>query len=310
MALVLKPAVKDTKALKVLIYGPTWSGKTYGALLMATGLIKAMHGYKDIKDSYKHILLSDSEYGRGTQYAHMGPYNYVLQEAPYLTEDLLQTISDVEKEKQIDVLIVDSFTHYWSKDGGILEQKSAKDKLGGNTYANWQDYTAKFNKVVSAILSSSKVIIATARAKSDTLLIKDDTTGRTNVKTVGLKPELRDDIDFEFDVVLNIDKDTHGIVVVKGLPGMAPYYEPITAEWGEWLYQYATSPGVTAEREKIDVINTITAAVKRYDLLQFVQVRNSGRKLVDMSLEEVLACEADVLKEVKRLQVDKNKRKK
>ena len=42
-------------------------------------------------------------------------------------------------------------THFWSKKGGILEQKTIADSKGGNSYTNWNVYTSKFNAMIDTI---------------------------------------------------------------------------------------------------------------------------------------------------------------
>lgn len=301
MATKYSQVVKTVKPLKILLYGPTWSGKTMSSLLLAQGIVVAKRQLKDPEKAWQHIVLHDSEYGRGTLYAHLGTYNYIKKDAPYRTEDLVQDIQTLNADPQIDVIIVDSFTHYWSKDGGILEQKAAKDKLGGNSYANWQDYTEKFNKAVTSLIASPKVVIATARAKSDRAIIQD-TAGKVAVKTYGLKPDLRDDIDFEFDIVLNIDKETHSVIVDKGLVGMEPTYTPITMDFGAWLETYYKQNAVIAKRTEHDVKESITQLVKDYKLVSWFQIDNNGRKIADMSLDELLAAEGRLIKHIKTSQ--------
>lgn len=290
------------KPLKILLHSPTWGGKTMGSLLLATGIVMAKRGYADVKDAWQHILLVDSEYRRGTMYAAMGPYKYLEVTAPYNTEKIDNILKIVETDATIDVVIFDSMTHYWAKDGGILSEKTAKDKLGGNSYTNWLEYTGKFNRTVDAILGSSKHIIATARSKSDTVLIPNE-QGKMAPKTFGLKPELRDDSDFEFDIVFNIDKETHNLIVEKALPGMNLFYPPISSSLGAEIYNHSIDGALPYERSDEAIKASITAMAREYDLVQWFQIKNNGVKLAAMTHDMLVNAEIELIKHIRTLQV-------
>lgn len=302
MALVLQTAQKVLKPMKILTYGPTYSGKTLSSLLLAVGIIVAKRGCTEA-EAWKHIMLIDTEYGRGALHNKQGPYNYIEIKPPYNTEKLINIISELDNMDEIDVIIPDSLTHFWVKEGGILDQKAAKDKLGGNSYTNWLDFTAKFNKMIDALMFSPKVILATARAKSDTVI--DTSSGKAVPKTYGLTPELRDNIKFDFDIVFNIDKDSHNLIVEKGVPGIAPIYDIATPELGKHLLDLFNADAVVPIRTAEDIIATIRQMSVNNNLVTFVQLKLSGRRLDELTEEELLKLEADMLAEIKRLQPKK-----
>lgn len=285
------------KSMKVLMYAPSFAGKTLSSLYMAAGIIMKARGCTE-QEAYERVLLLDSEYSRGALYKHIGNYKYKLINPPYSTDKLKEIIEYINTLDNIDVIIIDSLTHFWSKDGGILDQKAAKDKEGGNSYTNWQDYTAIFNKLLDVILQSPKHIICTARAKSDTALVTND-KGKQAPKTYGLKPELRDGIDFEFDIVFNIDKESHSLIVEKAVPGMEVYYDIMTPTLGGQLYDLTTANAVVLPRTEEDVINSIRDLAKTHALVTFVQLELSGRKLDQLNHVELCALETKLLETIK-----------
>lgn len=299
----LQPAINVFKPMKALLYGPTYSGKTLGALYLALGVVMAIRKCTE-EEAYKHIIIIDTEYGRGALYNKMGPYNYLRIDAPYDTDKLIDVITQLNYMDQIDVIIPDSLTHFWVKEGGILDQKAAKDKQGGNSYTNWLDFTAKFNRMLDVLLSSPKHIISTARAKSDTALV-ENAKGKMEPKTYGLTPELRDGITFDFDIVFNVDKDTHTLITEKGVPGMAPTYEIATPALGMQLYDLFTANTVMPVRTNEDIMESIRKLSKNNNLITFIQLKLSGRKLDALTTEELLALEADQLAEIKKMQIKK-----
>lgn len=298
MALKLQPAVNILKSMKVLTYGPSHSGKTLSSLYLALGMVMKLRGCTE-DEAYKHIVMIDTEYGRGALYSSFGPYNYLNIEAPYYTEKLVKLIQELNTMDEVDVIIVDSLSHFWVKEGGILDQKANKDKQGGNSYSNWLEYTAKFNAMLDILMSSPKIILTTARSKNDTALVENE-KGKMVPKTYGLKPELRDGIDFEFDIVFNVDKDTHNLFVEKGIPGMLPIYEAATPDLGVTLHDRFVAGRIVPVRTEQDVMDTIRKLAQAHHLITHVQLVLSGRKLEEMSMEDLLAVEADVIKTAKK----------
>lgn len=300
MAIVLQPAVKYIKPLKILSYGPTFSGKTMSSLLIAAGIVMEVRKCTE-QEAYKHVVLVDSEFGRGALHRKIGPYNYIKIDPPYDTDKLIKLIAELNVMPEVEVIILDSLTHYWVKEGGILDQKAAKDKQGGNSYTNWQDFTAKFNKMVDAIMSSPKHILATARAKTDTVIAISD-QGKASPKSYGLKPELRDGIDFDFDIVFNVDKTTHSLILDKGIPGMELVYEAATPAFGSVLFKLSIDDAILPVKTKAEYTESLRDMAKNFNMIAFMQLKLSGRKLDDLTIEELQTLEAEVLAEVKKNQ--------
>jgi thymidine kinase len=301
--LILQAAVKTLKPLKVLSYGPTYSGKTLSSLYLAVGLVMKIRNCTEA-EAYKHIVLIDTEFGRGALYNKIGLYNYLRIDPPYYTEKLVDLIEQLNNMPEVDVIVADSLTHFWVKEGGILDQKAAKDKMGGNSYTNWQDFTAKFNKMIDTILASPKHIFATARAKTDTALVTGE-NGKATPKSYGLKPELRDNVEYDFDIVFNIDKQSHNLIVDKGVPGLKPLYEIATPEIGQQIYGLFNADAVVPKRTKKDIADDIRSVAKANNMIPFVQLELRGRKLEDIEESELLSLESNLINQVKKSQIKK-----
>lgn len=299
--ITLKKATKVLKPLKGFLYGPTASGKTYSSLKIANGFVQAIRDCTE-EEAFKHIVLIDTEYGRGSLYAGMGEYNYIECPAPYDTDKLVQIIKELNDMPDIDVIVIDSLTHFWSKKGGILEQKTLADSRGGNSYTNWNVYTSKFNAMVDTILESPKHIIMTARAKSDTVMV-ENAKGKLEPKTYGLKADLRDGFEFECDFTFNVDKESHSLIVEKNIPGMDLLYDPATPDLGKLIYKLATENAVERIRTVADVAANIRNISKESGLITFVQLALSGRQLESLSIEDILKLEKDLISEVKKKQI-------
>lgn len=299
--ITLQKATKVLKPLKGFLYGPTGSGKTYSSLLIANGIVQSMRNCTE-EEAYKHIVLIDTEYGRGSLYAGTGEYNYIECTAPYDTEKLNTIIKEINDIDDIDVIIIDSLTHFWSKKGGILEQKTLADSKGGNSYTNWNVFTSKFNAMIDTILESPKHVLITARAKSDTVMV-ENAKGKMEPKTFGLKADLRDGFEFECDFTFNVDKETHSLIVEKNIPGMETLYEPATPDLGKLIHKLSIENAKEKVRTVDDIANSIRNISRDNGLVQFVQLSLSGRKLDNLTLEEITKLEKDLITEVKKKQV-------
>ena len=191
--MAFRKAERRQAKLRLGLIGPSGSGKTYGALLIAQGL-----GGK--------IALIDTENGSGELYADLLGYD-VCQIAPEFTPDkYIAAIHEAERAGY-DVIIIDSLSHAWSGEGGVLEMVD-RLKGRGNDFAAWRNVTPKHNALVNAMLQSPCHIIATMRAKTAYEMEKDE-RGKVKPVKIGLAPVQREGMDYEFTVVLEIDQQKH-----------------------------------------------------------------------------------------------------
>ncbi len=187
----IRKAQRRKAKLRLGIAAPSGAGKTYSALLMAFGL-----GGK--------VGLVDTEHGSGDLYAHLGEYSVIGIEAPYTVAKYTQAIKAFE-EAGFDTIIIDSLSHAWAGDGGLLDkQGKLADRPGANSYAAWRSVTPDHNALVDAMLQSPCHIIATMRSKQDYVL-ETNAQGKQQPKKVGMAPVQRDGMEYEFTVMLDVD---------------------------------------------------------------------------------------------------------
>lgn len=187
---MFRKAERKKAKLRLGIVGPAGSGKTYGALLVAMGL-----GGK--------IAMIDTENGSGDLYAGLGEYDVCTLAAPYEVQKYLAAIHDAERAGY-DVLIIDSLSHAWAGEGGLLDQQGKIADAGrGNSYTAWRKITPLHNQLVEAMLASPCHIIATMRAKTEYIL-EENERGKKEPKKVGMAPVQRDGMDYEFGVVFDL----------------------------------------------------------------------------------------------------------
>jgi hypothetical protein len=195
---LFQTAQRTQAKLRLAIDGPSGSGKTYSALLIAKGLTGG---------DLSKVALIDTERGSGSLYADLGPYAVLDFEPPYSVARYIKAIGAAEEEG-FEVIVIDSLTHAWSGEGGILDfvDSVAKAKSSGNSFAAWKEGTPLQKKLFDAMLASKCHVIATMRSKVE-YVIEENDRGKKVPKKVGLAPEQRKDAEYEFTLVLDLSRE-------------------------------------------------------------------------------------------------------
>lgn len=211
MALTFKKATKAQARARVAIIGPSGSGKTYSMLLMLMTL-------------GKRVAVIDTEHGSASKYAGITDpitgvrFDFdVLELASFAPERYVEAI-EAAVAAGYDALGCDSLSHAWAGKDGALEQvdKAAKRSNSGNSFAAWRDITPKHNNLVEALVSAKLHLVVTMRSKMEYVLEEIERNGRkvTQTRKIGLAPIQREGLEYEFDVVGDIDLD-HRYVISK-----------------------------------------------------------------------------------------------
>lgn len=198
-----KKAVRTQRDLRMAIYGPSNSGKTFTALMIARELVgpDGTIALIDTERSSASIYAKDGDTGNG----------FDFDAAPLAAYGHTDYIALIEQAKDYDLLIVDSLSHAWEGKGGILDihssvvekQKGTKDSFGA--WRSPKIRTAE-ESLWAAVLDFPGHIIVTMRAKTAYEISKDE-RGRAKIEKLGLKPNQRSGLEFEFDVIAEMDKE-------------------------------------------------------------------------------------------------------
>lgn len=240
----IRKAKREKSRIRLGLIGPSGSGKTLSALLIAYGLA----------GDWEKIGVIDTENRSADLYAGAKKGTYEIGEflkidltPPYTPDKYVQAIKAFENAG-VNVIIVDSLSHAWTGEGGVLDIHSQAAAKAGNSFAAWREVTPKHNRLVETMLSSSAHVIATLRAKAE-YVIDQDEKGRKAVRKVGLAPIQRDGIEYEFDIVLDLSQD-HSASVSKDRTGIfdGEYFIP-SPDTGRriavWLSDAKTGPDKT-----------------------------------------------------------------
>ena len=205
--MVFKKARKEQAKLRMGIIGPAGSGKTYTALITARNLVP------DGK-----IAVIDTERGSASKYADIFEFD-VCELESFHPENYIKTIQAAE-EAGYDVLIIDSLSHAWAgKDGALELVDKAAARERGNSFAAWRHVTPLHNAMVDAIIGARLHVIVTMRSKVEWVIEKDE-RGKSVPRKIGLQPVQRDGLEYEFDVVADMDLDNNFIVSKTRCPAL------------------------------------------------------------------------------------------
>lgn len=185
--------------LRLALLGPAGSGKTFSALKIAQHL-------------GERVALIDTENGSAVKYG--GDFHFDVME---LTDHHPKTgyVEAIQAAAQAGypVLIIDSLSHAWSGKNGALELVDRKARSSNNAFSGWRDVTPLHNALVDAILSYPGHVMITLRVKMAYVQEKDE-KGRTVIRKVGLQPVQREGVEYEFDVIGDMDLD-HRLMIGK-----------------------------------------------------------------------------------------------
>jgi hypothetical protein len=225
---MFKKAERKQAKLRLALSGPSGSGKTTGALLIAKGI-----GGK--------IAVLDTERGSASLYADITDFDVVELTPPYTPERYIEIIHAAEKEGYT-TLILDSITHEWNGQGGILEivDGVAKARFRGNSYAAWNEGTPRHQRFIDCLLASPLHIIATMRSKS-VYVETEKSNGKKSIEKQGAAPQQRDGLEYEFTAVLDLSVD--GNIAVSSKDRTRLFRDPfkISEDTGKTLLSWLES---------------------------------------------------------------------
>ncbi|MED3089270.1 AAA family ATPase [Bacillus toyonensis] len=220
--------------------GCSGSGKTGSALLTAFGMMQEAYPDLSEEELWKKIGVIDTEHERsklhvGLVYGEVkiGSFLHINFTPPYTTERYNVAVG-VMKNAGAEVIIIDSLSHNWQGEGGIVETHG---NMSGNSFQNWGKLASETTSLIKTFTQNDVHILATLRTKTE-YVVESDANGKMAPRKVGTKPVQKDEMEYEFmlNFVIDIDHvaDTSkdNTQMFEGRP------QKITAEVGRKLYQW------------------------------------------------------------------------
>jgi hypothetical protein len=240
-----RPAIRRPTLARLALSGPSGAGKTWTALSFA----EVLGGPVLVIDTER----GDDAQGAAELYADQFAFDTIEWPAPYDPRDLALTLDDLSAlpdDERPAVVIIDSASHFWIGEGGTLD-------IAGGKFGGWRTATPAQDELVNAILRGRFHVIVCTRARMD-YAVEEEPGGKQKVVKLGLAPVQRPELEYEFQVVLNLDTD-HRIDVAKtraqplaGMSWPAGQQERAALIYREWLasgHQLARQSDVDALRE-------------------------------------------------------------
>jgi len=218
------PAKKVKSYARLAIMGPAGSGKTYTALAIMSHMAEK-------------IAVIDTEHGSSAKYANI--FNFDMAELKEFDPRNYIDAIKAAQEAGYDGLIIDSLSHAWMGKGGALEMvENIGQQMKGGSFAAWSKVTPIQNELMDTILAAPMHVVATLRSKMEYTM--DDSNGRKEVVKLGMKPVQRDGVEYEFDVVLDMDFTNTATVTKSRCPALTGRKfvrpgEEIAVVLKEWL---------------------------------------------------------------------------
>lgn len=236
-------ATRKQARLKLALVGPSGSGKTYSALQIAQGL-------------GGRIAVIDTERGSASLYSHLTEFD-VLELSDFQPETYIAAIQEAVAAKY-DVLIIDSLSHEWTATKEYVSKVAEHMK---NEWAAWSKGTPRHRALIDCIIQAPIHVIATMRAKTEWGLNKDEKTGKLKPVKLGLGPDQRQGVEYEFTTIFNISEN-HIAEVEKDRTGIfVDFVDVLTPDVGKrflaWLASADESPdsSPSSETQKAQIKN-------------------------------------------------------
>ncbi len=203
----------------------------------------------------------------------IGEYLTINLEAPYSAARYLEAI-DLAEQAGTEFLIIDSLSHAWTGEGGLLDVQGNVAKRSGNSYTAWREVTPLHNRLVERILQCAMHVAVTLRTKTE-YVIEDNGSGKKSPRKIGMAPVFRDGIEYEFTLFFELDQ-SHAAAATKDRTGLFDgLYFVIAPDTGarihEWLSGAKSAPAdplpiQSAEpaQEEIPLSELVEQAMQRY----------------------------------------------
>ena len=162
MAFTFRPAKREGVGLIIGLIGGTGSGKTFSAMRLAAGIA-----------GNKPFAVADTEAGRAKHYADQFRFDHGNIEPPFRPAAYSEAIKAAD-EAGYSVIVVDSVSHVWAGDGGVLDwQEEELTRMAGEDYrrreackmASWIKPKMEHKKMVQRLLQVHAHIILCFRAE-------------------------------------------------------------------------------------------------------------------------------------------------
>jgi len=279
-----RPAVRENVGLIIGLAGSSGSGKTFTAMRLASGI-----------SGGKPFAVIDTENRRALHYADQFKFEHAELRAPFRPATYAEAIAAADAAGY-PVIVVDSMSHEWAGDGGILDwQEEEFQRMGAREavkMAAWIKPKAAHKHMVTKLLQVRAHLILCMRAEEKIDMVKGDDGKMKIVPKVGpggfkgWLPICEKNLPYELTASFLLTADAPGIPKPIKLQeqhrALFPLDQPITEESGRLIAQWAAG-GASDAKITPEQAATIETLCSEYDgLLAAVKSKAGIEALADM----------------------------
>ncbi len=241
-----RPAVRENVGLLIGLIGASGSGKTYTAMRLASGICAG-----------KPFAVIDTEASRAKHYADAFKFDHGDLTPPFRPSAYADAIMAADKAGY-PVIVVDSCSHEWAGDGGILDwQEEELQRMAGDDYAkrervkmaSWIKPKMGHKHMIQKLLQVRAHLILCFRAEEKIEMIKGP-DGKMQIvpkkSAIGLDgwmPVCEKNMPYElttsFLLMASRPGIPHPIKLQEQHRPLFPLDKPITEESGRLIAQWA-----------------------------------------------------------------------
>jgi hypothetical protein len=222
-----KQAVRQGTPAQISLWGPTSAGKTRSALFLARGIVGP--GGK--------IGVIDTENGRATNYDNeVGGWLHCDLQPPFTPQRYLEKVLEAEREG-INALIIDSTSHVWEGEGGVLDM-AGQVRMEG--LGKWKTPKMEYKRFGNHCLRNRMHMIYCFRAKEKFVQVGKGKEAK--IESRGMVPVCDAMFPYEMSFDFELSRETHAPVRIKRPDALGHLFkmgEPLTIPHGkaiaEWI---------------------------------------------------------------------------
>ena len=166
MPIIFKKAQRENVGLLIGLVGQSGSGKTFTAMRLASGIA-----------GDKPFCVIDTEAGRAKHYADQFNFDHGDLAPPFSPQAYTEAIHAADKAGY-PVIVVDSVSHVWAGDGGVLDMQEAEFmRMGekeGARMASWIKPKMAHKKFVQSLLQVRAHLLLCFRAEQKIEMVREN----------------------------------------------------------------------------------------------------------------------------------------
>lgn len=298
----VREAEREKEKAVIGFIGCSGSGKTVSALITAYGMMIEAYPEASEEDIWSKIGVIDTEHRRSKLYANLeigdvriGKFLHIDFVPPYTTERYQKAVQAMNRAGA-EVIIIDSISHNWMGEGGIVETHG---KMSGNSFQNWGKLAPETIQLIKTLTQTDVHILTTFRTKTE-YVVEPNAEGKMAPRKVGTKPVQKEEMEYEFMLNFVIDIDHVATTSKDNTQMFEGHPQMITPDVGRKLYQWLEL-GIDVKAEErnkrlnlIEQVKTIASSnpeaqkkVDEFELKANMKLDNFTIKLAQAALDRL-----------------------